>query len=101
MPDGRTPVRDAVLAVAKRDPVASAAALADVMPGPVPVCAAHAAAAFETLSATRGEGMSGPLRLTLHDVNAYATAMHMPLSGREARWVLEQDAAFVAEVSNG
>ncbi len=75
------------------------ATLAHYTPGPVPVCGAHAAHAFEMLSATRGEGLSGPKALTLLDVQAYSNTI-APLTSREARWVLVQDAAFLSELAH-
>lgn len=98
-PDGVTAVRDAVMAVARRLPADDAAAmLADVVPGPVPVCAAAAVTAWETLHSTRGEGLSSVKPLTLHDVRAYSE-MVQPLTPRDVSWVLTQDAAFRDEVS--
>ncbi len=74
--------------------------LAYYTPEPVPVCAVHAAQAFDVLASTRGEGLSGPKALTLHDVHAYSTTI-CRLTARDARWVLAQDAAFLAEVAHG
>jgi hypothetical protein len=71
-------------------------ALADVTPGPVPVAAACAVAAFDVLSATRGGGMHGPNALTLHDVQAYRATMG-PLSDTDVRLVLAMDATYLTE----
>jgi hypothetical protein len=98
MKDGRT-AGEHVRSYAKRDPVGGAAALRDVTPGPIPACAVLAVEAFEMLSATRGGGMSGPKPITLSDVQSYTVMLQQPLSPREVRWVLEQDAAYLSTVA--
>jgi hypothetical protein len=96
MKDGAT-VRDHLAAGVRRgQPLHKD--LADVTPGPVPVAAACAVAAFDTLSATRGGGMHGPNALTLHDVQAYRATMG-PLSDRDVRLILAMDSTYMREVS--
>ena len=98
MRDGRT-AREHVRGYARRDPIGGAAALADVTPGPVPIGAEMAVEAWETLSSTRGAGMSGPAPISLRDAAAYSDVFRVPLTPREAQWVLEQDAEFVKVIA--
>jgi len=98
MKDGLT-ARAHVVAGYRRDPIGFAAALAEVTPAPVPPCAALALHAFEVLSATRGVGMSGPRAITLPDVGSVTTVLGLDLTPRDARWVLEMDAAFCSAVA--
>jgi hypothetical protein len=95
MKDGRTTVRQHVLATAKRAPDALAAEVAMVTPLPLPPCAAHAASAFEALSSTRTLSMSGPHPLSLHDIELYGR-MVAPLAHREVAWVMAMDRAFIS-----
>ncbi len=97
MSGGRT-MRQNVEVFARTHPVEGPAMLAQFTPGPVPVAGAMASAAFELLSATRSVGMAGPRALTLADVQSYSSTI-APLSGRDARWVLEQDAVYLSEVA--
>jgi hypothetical protein len=99
MKDGKT-AREHVAAFAARDPVNGAAELAALPPQPVPPCAAHAVAAFESLSAGRGASMSGPRALSLSDVSSYATLV-APLTPRDVSWVLTMDRAFLEAAANG
>lgn len=98
MKDGATAAAH-VLAYARRDPVGAADALADVMPEPVPPCAALATHVFETLSATRGSGMTGPRPLTITDISSVSAVLGLPITPRDARWVLHMDAAFCDEAA--
>lgn len=98
MKDGRT-ARAHVVAGYRRNPTEFAAELASVTPGPVPVPAALAVRAFETLSATRDGGMTGPKAITLMDVQSYTAVMHAPLTPRDASLILQMDAAYRSEVA--
>lgn len=91
MKDGRT-AREHVLAGYRRNPSEFAAELASVTPGPVPVGAAMAVSAFETLSAARGSGFNGPHPIGLSDIDAY-TRLVAPLTPRAVRLVLAMDSA--------
>lgn len=92
MQDGRT-TRQHLEAYAERDPIGGAIELAAVTPEPLPVCAAHAAAAFEALSATRGHGLTGPRPIGFADLQHYTTLV-APLAPREVSWLLTMDRAY-------
>lgn len=95
MPDGQSALVHARV-FARRFPALGAAALRELTPAPAPLCAHAAVTCFETLSTTRSYGMGGPRAITLPDIEAYSRMVE-PLTPRDVRWVLAQDAAFVSE----
>jgi hypothetical protein len=99
MPGGRETVAVSVSATARRLPNSAevARSLASVVPGPRPVMAAAAIAAFEALSSTRAEGLSAPRPITFGEIRAYSDLV-APLSSRDVGLILAQDAALRDEL---
>lgn len=98
MRDGRSALVH-VRAFVRRNPD-RADALAEVTPGPVPVAAAMAVRAFESLSASRGSGINGAHPIGLVGIDAY-TRLLAPLTSRDVGLILAMDSAAREASSHG